>query len=185
MILEFESFAEMERWFAENHSTSEGFWLRFYKRDSKVASVRPPEALEVLLCYGWITGQARPHDERSWLGRMVPRRPGSIWSKVNVAMAERLIEEGRMKPAGLQKVNEAKADGRWHRAYSPHRSAVFPPDFLEALGKNKSAEQFSKTLSRANSYAIIFRLETAKDPSLRKRKIAAIVRMLEEGKTFH
>jgi uncharacterized protein YdeI (YjbR/CyaY-like superfamily) len=185
LILEFGSPADMERWFAENHSTSEGFWLRFHRKDSKVASVRPHEALEVLLCYGWITGQSRPHDERSWSGRVVPRRPKSIWSKVNVGIAERLIEEGRMKPPGLRQVEDAKADGRWGRAYSPQRSATFPPDFVEALGKNPKAERFSKTLSKANYYAIVFRLETAKDPESRKRKVAAIVKMLEEGRTFH
>lgn len=183
--LEFKSTKEMETWLAANHSNSDGIWLRIYKKGSGVPSIKVGEALEVALCYGWITGQSRPHDEESWLGRFVPRRPKSIWSKINVGIAERLVAEGRMKPAGLKQVEAAKKDGRWSRAYSSPKDAVFPPDFLDALGKNEKALAFSKTLNRANFYAIVFRIENAKTPKRRIAKITSIVEMLENEETFH
>ena len=175
----------MEGWFVENHAAAKGIWLRLYKKDSGVQSIKTQEALEIALCYGWITGQAMPGDEKFWLARFVPRRPKSIWSKVNVAIVERLIEEGRMKPRGIEQVEEAKKDGRWTRAYNPPSKAAFPPDFVESLKKSRRAEAFSRTLSKANAYAIVFRIENAKDAKQRRAKIASIVEMLEKGETFH
>lgn len=174
----------MRAWLAKNHSSSDGIWLRFYKKSSGVTSVRVGEALEEALCYGWITGQAKPLDEKSWLGRFVPRRPKSIWSKINTGIAERLIDEGRMKPPGLKEVEEAKKDGRWARAYSPPSAATLPPD-LEVLDANARANAFLKTLSRANRYAVVFRIENARSEERRKVVIASILKMLEDGKTFH
>ncbi len=181
----FESIGEMEAWLSANHSLSDGIWLRVYKKASGVPSIKVGEALEAALCFGWITGQARPYDEDSWLARFVPRRPRSIWSKINAGTAERLIAEGRMKPEGLRQIEAAKKDGRWSRAYSSSKGAVFPPDFLEALGKNKKAMTFSRTLNRANFYAIVFRIENTKTPEKRAERIASIIKMLEKGETFH
>lgn len=175
----------MEVWLSANHSGSQGIWLRIYKKGTGIPSVKVGEALEAALCYGWITGQSRPRDEKSWLGRFVPRRPNSIWSKVNVGIAERLISEGRMKQAGLMQIEAAKKDGRWARAYSSSKDAALPPDFLEALSKNRKALTFSKTLNRANFYAIVFRIENAKTPEKRAAKIASIIKMLEKEQTFH
>ena len=137
------------------------------------------------MCFGWITGQAKPYDEKSWLGRFVPRRPKSIWSKINTKRAEMLIRQGRMKSAGLKQVDEAKRDGRWDRAYSPPSTAKPPQDFIKALEKNKEAEAFFKTLNRANIYSIVFRLENAKTEELRREKIRLIIKMFEKGEKFH
>src|SRR5437879_7936073 len=136
-IAEFQSASQWDNWLAKNYSQSHGIWIRFFKKASGVSSINDSDALDVALCYGWITGQARPYDERSWLGKFVPRRSKSIWSKINTKRAETLIRQGRIKSAGLRQVEEAKRDGRWDRAYSPLSSAKLPEDFLKALQKNK------------------------------------------------
>jgi len=98
-VVEFKSASQWDKWLTENHSKSKGIWIRFFKKASDVSSVSTSDALDVALCYGWITGQAKPYDEKSWLGRFVPRRPKSIWSKINTKRAEKLVRQGRMKPA--------------------------------------------------------------------------------------
>jgi len=118
---------------AENCSTSRGIWTRFFKKASVVSSINASGALDIVLCYGWIHRQARPYDERSRLGRFAPRRPKSIWSKMNIKRAEILISQGKMKPAGRRQVAAARSDGRWDRAYSPPCSAKLPEDLIEAL----------------------------------------------------
>jgi uncharacterized protein YdeI (YjbR/CyaY-like superfamily) len=157
----------------------------FTKKSGVEHYVKGSEALDVALCYGWITGQARPHDSISCLWRFCPRRPKSIWSKLNTGHADGLVKEGRMKPAGLLQIEEAKRDGRWARAYSSPRTATVPTDFLKALNRNRKARSFFKTLNKGNTYAIVFRIENAKSEEKRSKKIAELVRMLEEGRTFH
>jgi uncharacterized protein YdeI (YjbR/CyaY-like superfamily) len=152
---------------------------------SDVSSVSTSDALDAALCYGWITGQAKPYDDKSWLGRFVPRRPKSIWSKINTKRAENLIRQGRMKPAGLKQVREAKRDGRWDRAYSPPSTAKLPDDFTSALKKNKDAYAFFKTLNRANVYSVVFSLENAKNKESRREKIMQMIKMFEKGEKFH
>ena len=184
-IVEFQSSSEWDKWLAKNYSKSTGLWIRFFKKTSHISSVSTSDALDVALCYGWITGQAKPYDEESWLGRFVPRRPKSTWSKINTKRAETLIKQGRMKPAGLKHVREAKKDGRWDRAYSPPSTAKLPEDFIRALKKNKEAGAFFKTLNRANIYSVVFRLENARNEELRKAKIEQIIRMFERREKFH
>lgn len=176
---------EWETWLEENHASSSGIRIRFFKKNSASKGVTVPDALDVALCYGWITGQARPFDESSWLGRFVPRRPKSIWSKINVSHVERLMRERRMKPPGLKQVNEAKKDGRWERAYSPPSRATVPRDFLKELRKNEKAFSFFKTLNKTNVYSVVFRLENTKSPSSRKTKIAELILKFENGEKFH
>ncbi len=143
------------------------------------------QALDVALCYGWITGKAKPYDEKSWLNKFVPRRPRSIWSKINTQHAERLIREGRMKSAGLEEIERAKRDGRWDRAYAPPSLAKLPDDFVKELRKNRKAETFFRTLNKANVYAVVFRLENATSNEKRKAKIKQIIKMFERGEKFH
>ena len=162
-----------------------GVWIRFFKKASDVSSINTSEALDVALCYGWITGQAKPYDESSWLGRFVPRRPKSIWSKINTKRAETLIKQGKMKPAGLKQVEDAKTDGRWDRAYNPPSTAKLPEDFIKALQKNKETETFFRTLNRANIYSVVFRLENAKNEERRRMKIRQMIKMFEKGEKFH
>jgi uncharacterized protein YdeI (YjbR/CyaY-like superfamily) len=184
-VVEFQSAKDWERWLGKNHAVSKGAWIRFYKKGSGVASLSSADALDAALCYGWITGQAKPYDDRSWLVRFVPRRPRSMWSKVNTRHAQRLIRERRMKPTGLVQIEQAKLDGRWDRAYSPQSTGTPPAEFIKELNKKKEAKAFFETLNRANVYSIVFRLENAKDAKARKAKIDNIVRMLERHEKFH
>lgn len=183
--MEFGSAEEWEKWLDKNHDKSKGVWIRMFRKSSGVATVSNSDALDVALCYGWITGQSRPYDEASWLDRYVPRRPKSIWSAINTRRAERLIAEGRMKPVGLKQVEEARNDGRWERAYRPPSEAKPPEDFLRELRKSRKAKSFFDKLGKTNVYSIVFRIENAKDAELRKVKIRQMVDMLERGEKFH
>ena len=184
-IIEFKSARQWESWLSRNNSRSNGLWLRLRKKNSKMPSIKGPEALDVALCYGWITGQARPYDNISCLQWYCPRRPKSLWSKINIQHTERLIREGRMKPPGMSQIDAAKADGRWERAYSPQSTATLPADFMRKVNKNRKAKASLATLNRSNTYAIIFRLETARDRKKRKEKMDSIIAMLERGRKFH
>ncbi len=184
-IIGFKSAEQWGAWLSKNHSKSSGIWMRRYKKDSHRPSVTGSDALDIALCYGWITGQAKPYDKISILWYFCPRRPRSLWSKINTVHAERLIRAGRMKPGGMKEIEEAKADGRWERAYEPQKTATLPPDFLEKINKNKKAKAFLKTLNRSNVYAIIFRLHTIRDGKRRMEKTDSIIAMLARGEEFH
>jgi uncharacterized protein YdeI (YjbR/CyaY-like superfamily) len=171
-----------ETWLAKHHAGVRGAWVKFAKKGSGVKSVTYPEALDVALCYGWIDGQVRSLDERYYVQRFTPRRSRSNWSKINCGKAQRLIADGRMKPAGLAQVQAAKADGRWDTAYDSPRSAEAPDDLVAALRKNAAARAFFATLSARNRYAILHRIQDAKKPQTRARRIAQIVGMLKERK---
>jgi uncharacterized protein YdeI (YjbR/CyaY-like superfamily) len=170
---------------AQEHTRASGLLLRIYKKDSAVASVTYSEALDQALCFGWIDGQKLPFDAHSWVQKFTPRRAKSAWSKRNVARVERLIQEGRMTPAGLKEVETAKADGRWAAAYDSPANATVPPEFVQELARNAKAEQFYATLNKANLYSIAYRLQTAKRPETRIKRIKQIVDMLARGEKFH
>jgi len=184
-ILSFKSPKDWASWLAKHHAASNGIWLRFFKKNSGVASVTYAEALDEALCYGWIDGRLDPYDEKSWLRRFTPRRPRSPWSKRNIEHVNRLTAAGRMKPAGRKEVEAAKKDGRWEKAYDPQGAMELPADFLKALAKNKKAKAFFESLNRANHYAIAWRLQTAKKPETRARRLQAILAMLKRGEKFH
>jgi uncharacterized protein YdeI (YjbR/CyaY-like superfamily) len=141
--------------------------------------------LDGALCYGWIDSQKRPQDALSWLQKFGPRRAKGGWSRINTAKAERLIAAGRMKAAGLAEVAAARKDGRWQRAYDSPSAAVIPRDFLEELAKNRKAQSFFASLNKANTYAIAYRLQTAKRPETRERRLRAILAMMAKGEKFH
>ncbi|HSY17622.1 MAG TPA: YdeI/OmpD-associated family protein [Candidatus Acidoferrales bacterium] len=183
--LGFKSAAALHAWLTINHDKCDGIWLRLFKKDSGKASVTYAEALDQALCFGWIDGQVKSLDELSWVQKFTPRRARSRWSKRNTEHVERLGNAGMMMPAGLLAVEAAKADGRWHTAYDSPRNAKPPEDFLKALGKDKKAKAFFETLNRANVYAIVYRLQTAKKPETRARRMETILAMLGRGETYH
>jgi uncharacterized protein YdeI (YjbR/CyaY-like superfamily) len=184
-ILRFKSSAAFRLWLEKNHARSDGIWLRFFKKASGKKSVTRAEAIDQALCHGWIDGQAKPFDESSWLQKFTPRRSRSGWSKLNTQHVERLTKSGEMTPAGMKAVEAAKADGRWTAAYASPKNAVPPDDFLKALAKNKKAMAFFETLNRANLYAIVYRLQTAKKPETREKRMKLILAMMRAGKKFH
>jgi uncharacterized protein YdeI (YjbR/CyaY-like superfamily) len=181
----FTSSKEWRKWLAEHHAQSNGVWLRFFKKDSGKKTVVYAEALEEALCYGWIDGQVNKYDAESYIQKFTPRRAKSTWSKRNTAIVERLLQEGKMETAGMQQVELAKADGRWQQAYDSPRNMKVPEDFLEQLSKNKKAKAFFDGLNKANQYAIAWRLQTAKKPETREKRLKKILKMMREGKKFH
>lgn len=184
-VLSFRSFSEFREWLTANHCKSDGIWLRIRKKDSGKPSITYAEALDEALCFGWIDGQKQRHDDTSWLQRFTPRRPKSGWSRINTQHAERLIEAGRMKPAGQAQIDAAKRDGRWTAAYDSPSKATIPEDFLLAVRRNKKAKAFFESLNKANRYAIAYRLQTAKKPETRQKRMEIILAMLARGEAFH
>ena len=177
--------ASWERWLKRHHAAAAGVWLRMAKKDSGIASVAHAEALEVALCYGWIDGQRKSEDERHFLQRFTPRTARSTWSKINRDKALRLIEEGRMQPAGLAEVERARADGRWEAAYDAQSVATVPPDLKAALDANPKAAAFFAKLDSRNRYAVLFRTQGAKKPETRARRIGRFVEMLAKGEKLY
>jgi uncharacterized protein YdeI (YjbR/CyaY-like superfamily) len=174
-----------ESWLEKNHARSTGLWLRLAKKDSGLQSISYAVALEVALCYGWIDGQKKPENDRTWLQRFVPRSRKSIWSRINREKVENLIKAGRMKAAGLKAIEEARSNSRWDAAYdSPSRSAV-PDEFQAALTVNPRANEFFQSLDRANRYAILFRIQTVKKAEIRARKIREFIAMLARHEKIH
>lgn len=183
-ILPFESKKKFADWLAKNHDKSAGLWMKLAKKGSGIPSITITEALDVALCYGWIDGQRDSFDENCYLQKYTPRRPKSIWSKINVGHVERLIASGEMKPSGLKAVEAAKQDGRWAAAYSSQKNMEVPADFQSALKKNKKAKAFFETLTGSRRYAFLFRIATAKKTETREKRIRQFVAMLERGETL-
>jgi len=184
-VLEFKTAKAFETWLMKNHDKSNGLWLKLFRKDSEQKSISYAEALDVALCYGWIDGQKQAHDEQAWLQRFCPRGAKSIWSKKNTEHIERLINEGRMKPEGLEAVEKAKADGRWEKAYDSPSKMTIPEDFLKELSKNNKAEAMFKGLNKTNLFSIGFRLQTAKKQETKEKRIKEIIEMLAKGEKFH
>lgn len=183
-VILFESPAAFAAWLDENPA-SPGLWLRLAKKDSGLQSVTYAEALEVALCYGWIDSQKKTFDERSWIQKFTPRGPKSIWSKINTEKVEALIQAGRMQPAGLKTVESAKQDGRWAAAYAAFSRAEVPEDFQTELEQHPEAKAFFATLNQTNRYAILFRIQTAKKPETRAKRIEQLIAMLERHEKIH
>lgn len=184
-ILPFSSQKEWEQWLAEHHQTSKGLWLKIAKKDAGVDTVTYAEALDGALCYGWIDGQKGALDDRFWLQKFTPRGPRSKWSKINRDKAEALIQAGRMKPAGLAAIEQARSDGRWDQAYDSQSKASVPEDLQKELDRNPEAAAFFATLDSANRYAVLYRIHEAKKPETRARRIEKFIGMLNRGEKVH
>jgi uncharacterized protein YdeI (YjbR/CyaY-like superfamily) len=179
------SATEWRRWLAKNHQKSPGIWLRFYQKNSGVETITYLDAVEEALCHGWIDGQAKSSDAKSYLQRFTPRRAKSAWSKINTQRVEQLTKAGRMQAAGLAAVAAAKTDGRWAAAYDPIKTATIPPDFVKELARDAGAQAFFKTLNRTNLYSIAWRLQTARKPETRAKRMKAILKMMSRQEKFH
>ena len=184
-VIAFASKDEFATWLAEHHESASGLWLRIAKKGTGIDTVTHAEALELALCHGWIDGQRQKHDDTWFLQRFTPRKARSRWSRINRDRATELIEAGRMTPAGLREVERAKADGRWDAAYEGQRSAGVPEDLRAALDANERAREFFATLDSQNRYAILYRLQDAKRPETRARRLEKFVAMLSRGEKLH
>ena len=184
-IIVFESEQAWEMWLEGEHESSTGLWLKIAKKDSGIESVYYQEALTVALCFGWIDGQKKKFDDSYWLQRFTPRRPKSKWSQINRDKAIELIEQGRMREAGLLEVERAKEDGRWDAAYAPQSKITIPDDFQQALDQNPAALAFFEQLNSANRFAILSQIHDAKRPATRQRRIAKYIDMLNKNEKLY
>ncbi|CAN5547508.1 YdeI/OmpD-associated family protein [soil metagenome] len=184
-VVLFPSQEAWEAWLSQQGMVSEGLWVKLAKKGSGIDSVTYAEAVEVALCYGWIDGQARRFDDDYYLQRFTPRRARSKWSKINRDKAERLIESGAMKASGMSEVERARADGRWEAAYDPPSQATVPDDLRVELEKNDRARRFFEGLDATNRYAILHRIQDAKRPETRLRRIEKFVAMLNRGEKIY
>ncbi len=184
-LLEFPDRPAWAAWIAEHGESSPGVWLKLARKDGGGRSVTYAEALDVALCHGWIDGQKGAIDDRHWRQRFTPRTPRSRWSKRNRRRAEQLLESAEMAPAGLREVEAARADGRWEAAYDSPATAAVPPDLQAALDADPAAAGFFAGLDSANRYAILYRLQEARRPETRARRLEKFVAMLREGRRIH
>jgi uncharacterized protein YdeI (YjbR/CyaY-like superfamily) len=184
-VLAFPDQTAFEAWLEAEHATAPGCYVRLAKKGAGVPSLTHAEMVESLLCFGWIDGRSNRLDERSYLMRVTPRRPRSVWSQKNVAAVEELTAAGRMRPAGLAQVEAARADGRWERAYAGPATITVPDDLAAALAADPAAQEAFAGLDGRNRYAVLHRVHTAATPATRAKRVAALVAMLAEGRTPH
>ena len=173
-----------EQWLSANVG-SKGLWLKIAKKDSGIVSVNYAQALDVALCHGWIDGQKKGLDAQFFLQRFTPRRPRSLWSKINIGHVERLTAAGRMASAGQREVDAAKADGRWQAAYAGSSLMEVPAELAAALARNRKAKAFFETLDKTNRYSFCWRVHTARKPETRTARAAKFVKMLAKGEKIH
>jgi uncharacterized protein YdeI (YjbR/CyaY-like superfamily) len=172
------------QWLSKHHDKEVEIWIKIHKVDSGLKSITPKEAIDVVLCWGWIDGLRKGFDDKSFLQRYTPRSRKSVWSRINVDNVARLIEEGRMTDHGLKQVDTAKADGRWARAYNS-KDMKIPDDLQAAIDAEPKAKAMLAKLSAQNRFALAFRTHNMKTEAGRKKKIAAFVAMLTRGETIY
>lgn len=184
-IRAFKTQQDFKNWLDKNHGMAGGVWVRFGKKGSGIKSITHPEALEVALCYGWIDALRLPETGKTYLQRFLPRRPKSLWSKINRDKVLALMQSGRMHAAGLAEIERAQSDGRWAAAYDSPSRATVPAELQRELDRNPTAKEFFDKLDRVNRYAIIWRIQTARTPATREGRMRTLIDMLEKGKKLH
>ena len=181
----FQNPSDFRLWLVQHGETEKEIWVGFYKKNSGKVAMNYDQALDEVLCFGWIDGIVKKHDELSYKQRYTPRRPKSVWSKINTQHVERLIREGKMMPAGSRVIEEAKRDGRWDRAYDSAKNSQIPDEFMTHLNKNKKAKAFFATLNKTNIYAIAYRLQTAKTEKTKNKRTLDIIQKLVRNEKFY
>jgi uncharacterized protein YdeI (YjbR/CyaY-like superfamily) len=181
----FNDAASFYEWLAKHHDKADEVWLKIHKVGSGLKSITPKEAIDVVLCWGWIDGLRKGLDDRSFLQRYSPRAGKSVWSQINVDNVARLIREGRMTAHGLRHVEAAKADGRWDRAYKSGKDMKIPADLQAAIDAEPKARAMLAKLSEQNRFALAFRTHNMKTQAGRKKKIETFVAMLKRGETIY
>jgi len=172
-------------WLSRHHDKQDEVWIKIHKVDSGLPSITAKQAIDVVLCWGWIDAVRKAFDDKSFLQRYTPRGKKSIWSQINVDNVARLVDEGRMTPHGLREVEAAKADGRWDRAYAAGKDMKIPDDLQAAIDASPAAKAMLARLSAQNRFALAFRTHNMKTEAGRKKKIETFVAMLERGETIH
>lgn len=184
-VHEFEDAQSFYKWLSKHHDEREEVWIKIHKVNSGLPSITAKEAIDVVLCWGWIDAVRKGFDDKSFLQRYTPRGKKSIWSQINVDNVARLIEEGRMTEHGLKEVAAAKSDGRWERAYKSGKEMKIPGDLQAAIDAEPLAKAMLAKLSAQNRFALAFRTHNMKTEAGRKKKIQAFVEMLKCGETIY
>lgn len=184
-VREFADAATFYDWLSKHHESWDELWIKIHKKGSGLPSINAKEAIDVVLCWGWIDGIGKSFDDRSYVQRYTPRRPKSVWSKINVDNVARLVREGRMTEHGLKQVELAKADGRWDRAYGSGRDFALPAEMLAAIEAEPKAKDMLGRLTEQNRFALAFRVHNVKTEATRQKKIAEFVAMLARGETIY
>jgi uncharacterized protein YdeI (YjbR/CyaY-like superfamily) len=184
-VLEFADEERFHDWLSRHHHIQDEVWIRIHKVDSGLASITPRQAIDVVLCWGWIDGIRKGLNDKSFLQRYTPRTRKSIWSRINVDNVARLVAEGRMTEHGLAQVEAAKADGRWDRAYASGKDMAIPDDLQAAIDAEPAARKMLDTLNAQNRFALAFRTHNMKTPTGRQKKIETFVDMLKRGETIY
>ena len=184
-IVLFATQQDWEAWLEENHAVSPGIRLKIAKKDTGAVSINYAEAVDAALYFGWIDSRAEKYDDAFWLQRFTPRRGRSPWSAINRGKAEELLKQGKIRPAGLLQIEKARQDGRWDAAYQSQKSAEVPDDLRQALDENPAAREFFETLKGANRFAILYRLQSAKKPETRQKRLAEFIKMLSEHRKIY
>ena len=183
-VILFETEQDWIDWLEEN-ANEPGVWVRIAKKKSGLISISYQQALEVALCFGWIDGLKKAYNEKTWIQRFTARKPNSKWSKINKEKAEELIATGKMRSSGFAAIEMAKQKGIWETAYDSQKNAEVPADLQAELDKNPDAAEFFNALEGYNRYAIIYRLQTARTPELRFKKLKQLVEMLQRREKIH
>ncbi|MGX5827933.1 YdeI/OmpD-associated family protein [Mesorhizobium sp. 43Arga] len=184
-VREFPDAASFYAWLGQHHASESEVWIKVHKVGSGLKSITPKEAIDVVLCFGWIDAVRKGLDENSFLQRYTPRGKKSIWSKINIDNVARLVEEGRMTGHGLSQVEAAKADGRWARAYGGSKEMKIPSDLQAAIDAEPAAKAMLEKLSAQNRFSLAFRTHNMKTEAGRKKKIETFVAMLKRGETIY
>jgi uncharacterized protein YdeI (YjbR/CyaY-like superfamily) len=184
-VREFKDFQSFYDWLAEHHDTADEVWIKMHKVGSGLPSITPKEAIDAVLCWGWIDAIRKGFDDRSFLQRYTPRGRKSIWSKINVENVARLEQAGLMTEHGLRHVEAARADGRWDRAYGAGKDLKIPDDFQAAIDAEPKAREMLGKLSEQNRFALAFRVHNMRTEAGRRKKIETFVEMLKRGETIY
>jgi uncharacterized protein YdeI (YjbR/CyaY-like superfamily) len=184
-VHEFVDAEAFNAWLAQHHDQQSEVWIKIHKVGSRLPSITPKQAIDVVLCWGWIDAVRKGFDEQSFLQRYTPRGKKSIWSQINVDNVARLTQEGRMTPRGQSEIDAAKADGRWARAYGGSRDMKIPDALQAAIDASPKAKAMLATLSAQNRFALAFRVHNLKTEAGKQKRIAAFVEMLERGETIY
>lgn len=181
-VIAFPDAATWESWLSAHHTRAEGVWLKMAKKRSGVASVTDDEVVDIGLCWGWISGQRRSLDATYYLQKYVPRRPKSLWSKVNVEKVEMLSAAGRMREPGMAEVRAAQADGRWDAAYASQKRATVPAEVIAALADNTPARDAFDALDKTGQYLLYLPVLQARTEKTRAARVEKLVSLLEAGR---
>jgi len=181
-VIAFPDAAAWESWLSAHHTRAEGVWLKMAKKRSGVASVTDDEVVDIGLCWGWISGQRRSLDATYYLQKYVPRRPKSLWSKVNVEKVEMLSAAGRMREPGMAEVRAAQTDGRWDAAYASQKRATVPAEVIAALADNTPARDAFDALDKTGQYLLYLPVLQARREKTRAARVEKLVSLLEAGR---